>query len=141
MAMVREQHHHLNHGNGEKLPSIWTFIVIRERCMGWKLVGSCVEFSETSLPLPTVSQVELLKLFGPERPELDLTREVVDVCRQSISNLKYSLSSKIFLSPPPALCFTFSKERILEPTSQSSFSSWICGYLSLTLSAIKMTRS
>ena len=26
----------------------------------------------TSLPLPAVSQVELLRLFGPERPELDL---------------------------------------------------------------------
>ena len=30
----------------------------------------------TSLPLPSVSQVELLKLFGPERPELDLATEV-----------------------------------------------------------------
>ena len=30
----------------------------------------------TSLPLPSVSQVELLKLFGPERPELDLPTEV-----------------------------------------------------------------
>ena len=43
-----------------------------------------------------------------------------------ICNLKYSLSSKIFLSPPPALCFTFSNDRILELTSQSNLSSRIC---------------
>ena len=77
----------------------------------------------TSLPLPSVSQVELLKLFGPERPELDLQHKSPVTM---IGNLKYSLSSKIFLSPPPALCFTFSNDRILELTSQSNLSSRIC---------------
>ena len=45
-------------------------------------------------------------------------------------HLRYSLSSKIFLSPPPALCRTFSKDRIFDVTSQSSFSSRICNNVS-----------
>merc|ERR1719211_57500 len=38
----------------------------------------------------------------------------------------YSLSSKIFLSPPPGRCFTLASDPILEPTWMSTFSLWIC---------------
>ena len=36
--------------------------------------------------------------------------------------LAYSLSSNIFLSPPPGRCFTLARDPILEPTWKSSFS-------------------
>ena len=42
----------------------------------WQVIGNSMLMifmtEGTSLPLPAVSQVELLRLFGPERPELDL---------------------------------------------------------------------
>ena len=44
---------------------------------------------------------------------------------EQVDDLRYSLSSNIFLSPPPALCFTFSRDRIRLVTSQEGFSSWI----------------
>jgi hypothetical protein len=37
----------------------------------------------------------------------------------------YSLSSKIFLSPPPGRCLTLAREPTRLPTSNLTFSSWI----------------
>ena len=62
--------------------------------------------------LSVLSQVEPVRLLEP-----DLASPPTSfIC------LAYSLSSKIFLSPPPGLCFTLAREPILEPTWKSSFS-------------------
>ena len=46
---------------------------------------------------------------------------VVEFCSLFIC-LMYSLSSNIFLSPPPGLCFTLARDPILLVTLNSSFS-------------------
>ena len=47
--------------------------------------------------------------------------------------LIYSLSSKIFFSPPPGLCFTLARLPILLATLNSSFSLWIWNIWSSSL--------
>ena len=62
--------------------------------------------------LSVLSQVELVRLLEP-----DLARPPTSfIC------LAYSLSSNIFLSPPPGRCFTLAREPILEPTWRTTFS-------------------
>ena len=62
--------------------------------------------------LSELSQVELVRLLDP-----DLARPPTSfIC------LAYSLSSNIFLSPPPGRCFTLARDPILEPTWKSNFS-------------------
>ena len=63
--------------------------------------------------LSVLSQVELVRLL---EPDLASSPPTSFIC------LAYSLSSNIFLSPPPGRCFTLARDPILEPTWKSSFS-------------------
>ena len=51
-----------------------------------------------STSLPSVSQVELLKLFGPERPELDLATEVS--CDDDLQPQIFFVVKDFLVSPP-----------------------------------------
>ena len=89
----------------------------------WKeepgLVTDLLDLGRVLCPWSMESQVEPVRLLDP-----DLVRPVLEPLSSSIC-LVYSLSSKIFLSPPPGLYFTLERLPILLPTSTCCFSSWI----------------
>ena len=86
----------------------------------WKeepgLVTDLLDLGRVLWPWSRESHVDPVRLLEP-----DLVRPVLEPLSSSIC-LVYSLSSKIFLSPPPGLCFTFARLPILLPTLNSTFS-------------------